>query len=282
MPSITIPASLDDIEMTAKLSITPEGMTATRTALVDFDEYKAAVNLMFGSLGVVGGVLIPIIGANTWPGIPFLRATSVDVEYFGKCVASDWELGPVAEHVKLTIGYSTKDQGDDDDNHDQPEDEVWLIQSVDYNCDIITIPVKVESVLEVSAHTPRGDTPAHTVSREVKKFIRIPTVTYTGTLPAVREPKWDTINAKVGKINTDVIFRGPAGTVLFDGLNGEREARNLDAVRMWKIATKMIYQRHGWNKVLHPDTLEWVDAAALNGGNRPYESTTLRDILKAS
>lgn len=239
-------------------------ITGTRVAEVNFDEAAAAVRYFLGAIVIASGGQEIIYPGDPWPGFPTLIATSVALKPMGKTEnAVDWssEIIPHAR-ARLTIQYSTPTWGESSGGSGGPEGEPYIVEDVDYSCEVLSVPVKV---------TDGSNT------KEIKRHFRIPTITYTITIPKMRSPDWSLIRNLSGKVNSVEVFGGAAGTVLFDGPKLGREFMP-DGANAWKATYKFIYNEKGWNKQLHPDTLTWVDLAALSGSNKMYTEADLRQL----
>lgn len=273
LPVYNAPASLVEIEGSGDVEITPEGLRGTRKAVVNYADLNSALVFLLG--GIVKTDNNEVINtAQPWPGIPQLMVESIRATPAGKTGNSSWSSGVIpCTYYKLELQYTTaafQSQNSQDNEKETPENEDYLIQEVDYSCDTIVIPVKVTDT----------NASAQTSTRETKVYVRLPRVEYTATIPKVRSPKFSTILDLNGKINTKVVFGGAIGTVLFDGpkLSNTISSMNDPA---WKFAMKFIYNPKGWNKTLHPETLKWVDATALDGGTQKlYESGDLSLLWK--
>jgi len=250
---------------------------------------------------VIYGNAAYIVGRQNWPGVPALLVDSVTVEGLGKMLNSSWAYGPRYKWAKVTVDYKIPEHEDDKNDDGQPA--TYLIESLDYNVEIAVIPVQVvddvdkkkieedaaafkeriknlPSSNEDGSPFPIPPNPANIEPKKktVKRHIRIPTVTYTVTIPRAGFLPNEQIQAAVGKVNSKQIFGAAPGTVLFDGPNAERESQFLTA-RTWKIKYNFIYQPFGWNNILHPDTLKWVPCIAAGSDNPPYESYNLANVV---
>jgi len=294
---------IDEIKGSGPISITQKGITASRIARCRWDDWPQVVSDLMGVLIVFGNNAM-IIGTQTYPGLPALLVDSVEISGMGKMLNSSWGWGPRYDYAKLDIAYKVPEFQDDKDENGQPA--TYLIESLDYSVEIATVPVKVPDVVNKkkveedagdalerayaaqvanSQNPPPGATPPEPANDDkekktkiVKRHIRIPTITYTVTIPKSRILPADQIRLNVGKVNKSSIFGGPRGTVLFDGPNAERESAFLGD-RTWRIKYQFIYQPHGWNNMLNPETLKWVPCIAVGADNAPYEFADLKKIF---
>lgn len=273
MPSIGVakPSSLKDIEGSGTLDIGDGTATGTRLAEVDDAELGQAIQWLLGDVYIAPSGTEQVLNADEWPGIPYLRANKIAVSGIGTfCATSrEWEEGISYEKWKLSISYKTAEYNEEDDESDGgPEDATHLIQSLDYGVEILSVPMKIGS-----SSTPLAD------RKDAVRHIRLPTIIYQATIPKVRRPDWNAVRTKVGCVNSDIIFGGAVGTVLFDGPHAEREIK-IFSKPFWKVSYKLIYNKHGWNKQLNPDSLLWEDAWDKAAGTTPpYESAALRPLL---
>lgn len=260
------PASLVEVGgETGRLNFGEGRISGVRVGEVIYSELFDAVRHLLGAIVIASGGEEIIYPGDEWPGIPNLVASSVSVEPRGKSGETD-DWGTVLPHARarLTVNYSTPNWGSNTGGSGGPEDEPFMIEDVDYSCETLSVPVKL---------TDGSNT------KETKRHFRIPTITYTVEIPKLRNPNWALINSLNGKVNTQTVFGGPAGTVLFDGPKIGREV-HLVGEYAWKAKYKFIYNRFGWNKQIHPDTLTWVDVTAVASANKLYETADLRDLWK--
>jgi hypothetical protein len=260
------PSSLVEIQGSGKLTFGESSASGTRIAVVDAAQLFPAINFLMGYVYVdLSGKQVRL-GADKWPYLPSLACTSVEVEPHGAMGLNgvgDWQnLGPYYEKAKLTVKYETLKYDEENDSNN-PEDITFMTQELDYSCDILTVPMKVGS----GASAPT-----------VNRHIRLPLITYTITIPQVVTPPWNLFNSLVGMVNDSTLFGGEPGTVLFDGPKVSRTVTLLGS-KAWQVVLKLIYNRHGWNKTLNPNTLVWENAKDKQSGNTPpYESGPL-DLL---
>lgn len=256
------PASMKEVEGSGELNYSAEGLTGTRKAVVLGTDLNHAIGFLLGATQKTTTnetVVLP----QPWPGIPSLFVESIRAYPEGKSGLSTWTNAVLpSTRYRLDIAYrSLSLQGLSGDDKEKPENVDYLIQEVDYSCETVIVPVKVT------------DTNASAVSttREVKHYIRLPKVEYSVTIPKVRYPKFDVIQDLNGKINSKVVFGGAIGTVLFDGPKLSNTISSISDPA-WKFMCKFIYNKFGWNNVLHPETLKWVAAGSIDGGTtKPYD-----------
>lgn len=289
-----------EIAGSGKLAITQEGMTGTRIARCDWDKWPATCVALMGTPIFFAGFM-QVVGRQSWPGIPYMLVDSVDVEGMGRMRKSTWDAGPRYDYAKLTINYQVPKSEDDKDENGQPA--VFLIESLDYSVDVAVVPVQVvdevdKEKMEKEAKDlfnnqpssnadgePVEPQPVEAFQREprkksVKRHIRIPTITYSTTMPRLPQLPGAAIREAVGKVNKKSIFGGKPGTVLFDGPQAERESAFFTQ-RTWRVSYKFIYQQFGWNNQLHPDTLNWVPAKGIGSDNDPYQYYDLKKLFPA-
>lgn len=288
---------IDELAGSGKLNISGDGMGATRLARCHWNNWPAAVLSLMGVPVWYGGTLM-IIGRQSYPGIPYLQVDSVDVEGMGTMYSSSWSAGPSYRYGKLSITYKTPDEEDNKDENGSPG--TYLIESLDYSVEVAVVPVLVadhadkdklkadaDFILKNYVSSNPDGSPApipippaakEAKKKTVKRHIRIPTITYTTTLPRLPILPHAEIRNSIGRLNKTSIFGGKPGTVLFDGPNAERESVFFTR-RFWRCTYKFMYQPFGWNKTLHPDTLKWVEAKALGSDNNPYEYAELKKLF---
>lgn len=264
----TPPSSLEEIEGSGEVTYGRDGITGARKARVLTSEVSSAI------LYLMGGILQTtkneiVYTPQTWPGNPLLVVDSIRTTPWGRSGLSSWSSAVLPhQYTKLEIEYRTNQFQRNDNDKEVPENEDYLIQEVDCSCDTLIVPVKVTDT----------NASAETTVKEVKQYIRLPKIVFNVTIPKVRFPKFNIIFDLNGKINTATVFNGAPGTVLFDGpkLSNTISSQNDPA---WKFDMSFIYNRFGWNKTLHPETLKWVDANALDGGtSKMYEEGDLRRL----
>lgn len=289
-----------EIQGSGKLSIGQDGMTGTRIARCNWAVWPSTVVALMGTPIFFNGFM-QVIGRGSWPGIPYLLVDSVEVEGMGRMRKSNWAFGPSYDYAKLSINYQTPKNEDDKDENGQPA--VFLIESLDYSVEVAVVPVLVvdevdkekikKEAKDLFENQPSSDSssdpvepkPIESFNREpkkktVKRHIRIPTISYTTTMPRLSQLPAAAIREAVGKINNKSIFGGKPGTVLFDGPSAERESAFFTQ-RFWRVTYKFIYQQFGWNNQLHPDTLKWVPAKGVGSDNDPYEYFNLKNLFPA-
>ena len=296
---------IDEIQGSGRLSISQNGMTGIRIARCAWNNWPGAVLGLMGTPVWYNG-FIAILGRESWPGLPGLLVDSVDVEPLGTMINSGWYDGPSYNYAKLTINYKVNEAEDNKDEKGEPG--TWLIEKLDYSVEVAVIPVQVvdeadkkklerdaaaELAIYLAAPTSNADgSPAPVMPKPIpaadrvpkkktlKRYVRIPTITYTTTMPKVPFLPGGVIQEGIGRINSKPIFGANVGTVLFDGPSAERESIFFTQ-RFWRIEYKFIYQPFGWNNTLHPDTLKWVAAKAVGADNDPHEYYDLRNLFPA-
>lgn len=283
-----LPPSLVEMEDTMKMSFDEEqGITGTRRAEVSTPELAKAIKAMLGTV-----FINPLTGQQTrygadqWPGLPRLRAYHVETRPIGRTGNTPWDYGLFTSKTELTVQYRISPYGepdDEDDEREHPEDQVFCEQEIDYHCEILTVPVKTTittTEITASSSSSGGGSTTTTTDTVSKKNIRIPTMTYTLTIPKLLKPDYALMNDIQGKVNTVKIFGGAAGTVLFEGPKLSNTVMAFGD-KAWKLVLKFIYNRHGWNNTLDPQTLTWVPAVSLDpNATPPYETADLRKLFK--
>lgn len=290
---------IDEINY-ASVQIGQDGLSGTRYPRCRWEDWPAVVTGLMGTPVFFGGLFM-LLGRQNWPGMPTLKVDNVTVKGMGATVASTWYAGPNYEFAELTVNY--KVPKDEDDKNENGDAATYLVEELDYSVEIIQVPVQVvdqqdlaklqkdadELFAEQAKRLPSSDEQGNpiplppkpivqpqAVKKTVKRNIRIPTITYKTTIPRLVELP-DKIQSHVGKINNRKIFGGAPGTVLFDGPSASRESAFFTQ-RFWKVDYQFIYQPHGWNNILHPDTLKWVPAKGVASDNDPYEHADLRKL----
>lgn len=290
---------IDEIEP-ATITIGQDGMNGTRVARCRWEDWTQTVLDLMGTPVFYGGAFY-LLGRQNYPGIPTMLVDSVTVKGMGATRKSTWGQGGRWTYGNLTINYKIPKSEDDKDENGDPA--TYLVEELDYNVEIIQVPVKVvdqqdlaklrknaeqlwqEQVRQAPSSNadgspaplpPRPIVNPEAVMKTVKRNIRIPTITYKTTMPRLPVLP-DKIQSHVGKINNRQIFGGALGTVLFDGPSASRESAFFTQ-RFWKVDYQFIYQPHGWNNILHPDTLQWVPAKGVASDNDPYEYADLRKL----
>lgn len=258
------PSSLVEKEGSGRLSFAEDSASGTRQAVVDASQLFDAVRFLMGIVYVDSSGNEYRLGADQWPGLP-LRCVSVDVEPHGEMLNADWQTGPAYAKALLNLKYEAPKfkEEEDGENNTDPEDVTFMIQDLDYSCEILTVPMVVGI----------GDLEDRV---EGKRNIRLPMCTYTLTIPKVKLPKWNLFQDYVGTVNEFEIFGGAPETVLFDGPKAGRTVTLLGD-KAWQVVLKMVHNKHGWNNTLNPDTLLWEPARdKLTGLVPPYEVNDLR------
>lgn len=257
------PSSLIEIAgESGRMNFSQGRITGTRVAEVDWSQLQDAVKYLLGAIVIATGGEEIIYPGDVWPGFPNLVASAVDVKGMGKTSNSEWETIIPHTRARLEVQYTTPQYNSESGGSNGPQADPYIIESLDYACEVLSIPVKLDD---------GGNT------KEVKRHFRIPTIIYNLELPTIKNPNWSLIRDLSGQINSVAVFGGAVGTVLFDGPKLSREVMT-DGTYSWKAIYKFIYNKFGWNKQIHPETLEWVSVAALSGGNLPYESGDLRQL----
>jgi hypothetical protein len=262
----TPPSSMIELEGSGKLTINSSGVSGNRKFRVNYSDLNHALGFLLGAINQTSSDEI-VDKPQPWPGIPSLLVDDIEAVPTGQNGNSSVANSVIpSEYYRLEVNYKTAayeqlSQGD----KEKPENEDYLIQEVDYSCDTVIVPMKLTST--------KYDTTSST--REIKHYIRLPRIEYSVTIPKVRFPSFSLIQELNGKINNKVVFGGAIGTVLFDGPKLSNTIGTLTDPA-WKFNMKFIYNPKGWNKQLHPETLEWVAVSAIDGGTRvPYESADL-------
>lgn len=286
---------IDEVQGSGKFQISSDGMTGTRICRSLWANWPSVVLDLMGT-PVLFGQTIVWVGRGSWPGIPTLQVETIEVEGQGKSLKSNWEDGPKYDFAKFTIGYKIPEFEDNKNEAGQPAQ--YLIESLDYSVELAVVPVmtvdnvdttktdnpdaypyyKTEPILaEEPAAPPAAAVPTKATT---KRHVRIPTITYTVTMPRLATIPHSTMQASLATVNKTKLFGGQPGTVLFDGPQADRESAFFSA-RYWRLTYKFIYQRFGWNMQLDPNTLKWVPAQALGAENAPYPARELRDLFPA-
>lgn len=260
-----MPSSLVEVTHQARLTFGDGRISGTRVGEVAYEHLYSAIKYLLGAVVIASNGAEIIYPGHLWPGIPNLIASSVNVEFMGTTdSAADWDTITPHTRARLTVSYSTPNWGSQTGGSSSPENSDLLVEDVDYSCETLSVPVKLTD----------GSN-----AKETKRHFRIPTITYTVEIPKMRNPDWALINSLNGKVNTKTVFGGAPGTVLFDGPKVNREI-HLVGEYAWKAKFKFIYNRFGWNKQIHPDTLNWVDVTAVASANKLYETADLTDLWK--
>lgn len=284
----------------ASVTIGQDGLSGTRYPRCRWQHWPQVVTDLMGVPVYFAGMFM-LLGRQTWPGMPTLKVDSVTVKGQGATVASTWFNGPTYEWAELTVNY--KVPKDEDEKNENGEPATYLVEELDYSVEVIQVPVQVvdkqdlaklqkdadAAWAEIAKATPSSDDQGNpvplppkpivqpqAVKKTVKRNIRVPTITYKTTMPRLIELPAK-IRPHVGKINKKKIFGGAPGTVLFDGPSASRESAFFTQ-RFWKVDYQFIYNPHGWNNILHPDTLKWVPAKGVASDNDPYEYADLREL----
>lgn len=259
------PSSLCEIAHESGHMTFGEGrISGVRVAEVDWAQMIDAVKYFLGAIVLAPDGVEIVYPGDEWPGVANLLAASVTVKPMGKTGNSEWSSIIPATRARLTINYETSAWGSQTGGSTSPENEPYLIESVDYSCEILSVPVKLTD----------GSN-----AKEVKRHFRIPTITYVVEIPKIRKPNFSTIADLSGKVNSTTVFGGAAGTVLFDGPKLNREIHQTGDYA-WKAVYKFVYNKHGWNNQPHPDTLAWVPHTAVASANVMYESADLTQLWK--
>lgn len=216
------------------------------------------------------------IGAERHPLAPWMQVAKVGIKGVGRLSTGSWSSGIQYEQAQLTIEYDVpKYDDEEDDEDDNPEDKNYLTQQVDASCDIITAPMAVTETYTRKSY-PYGSV---TSTRQIIKHIRVPTVSYKLTQHSVTSPSWTDYHDKIGKVNSVAMLNGAVETVLFDAMSARREVTSRGN-RAWQIDLTFIYHPHGWNNVLHPESLTWVAAESVEkSGSKPYQSANLSTLI---
>ncbi len=290
---------IDEID-SPSIQIGQDGMTGTRTARCHWDNWMRVVLDLMGTPVFSNGSFF-LLGRDSFPGIPTMMVDSVSVKGMGATRKSTWASGSRWTYANLTVQYKVPKDEDEKDENEDPA--TYLVEELDYSVEIIQVPVKVvdkqdvaklqkdadelwaEQAAKLPSSNPDGSPTAippkpvvngEAVAKTIKRNIRIPTITYKTTMPRLFKLP-DKIQGTVGKVNNRKIFGGAPGTVLFDGPSASRESAFFTQ-RFWKVDYQFIYQPHGWNNILHPDTLKWVPAKGVASDNDPYEYADLRKL----
>lgn len=276
---------------TGRFQISQDGMTGTRIARCYWADWPTVVINLMGTPVVFGQTVI-WVGRQHWPGIPALQIDTVDVEGLGKQLSSTWEDGPRFEYAKVTAQYKVPEFEDNEDENGNPAQ--YLIESLDYSVELMVVPVLTVDNVDTAKMAREGqydyrETPilneapqnlsgSPQLKAQQKRHIRVPTITYTVTMPRLATIPHSTMQASLATVNKTKIFGGEPGTVLFDGPQADRESAFFSA-RYWRLTYKFLYQRFGWNKQIDPNTLKWVPAQALGAENAPYLIREHRDLF---
>lgn len=269
----TPPPSLLEIQGSGELDYGADGLTGRRKGRVLASELTHAIGYLLGAVRPTSGGYQDVDLPQAWPGIPALMIDHIRATPHGKSGLSSWS-STVLPHqfYMLEVEYKSLSLQGGGGNNDQekPENEEYLLQEVGYSCETIIVPLKVTDT----------DAAAATSTKEVKHYIRLPKIEYTATIPKVRRPNFSLIQDLNGKINSKKVFGGAVGTVLFDGPALSNTISSIGDPS-WKFVMKFIYNKHGWNKMLHPVTLKWVNAGSVDGGTQKmYETADLTQLWK--
>lgn len=272
MALVPKPASLIEVEGSGVVTIGADGMTGRRIGRCLSTEMAQAVGYIFGAITKTSDNE-RYTEAQAYPGFPSLKAMAITCSPWGRTGNSSWESAVLpSQYQKLEIEYKTVDYQVPGQEKENPENEEYMIQDVNYTCETIIVPVKVTDTNHSSA----------TSTRLVSQYIRLPKIEYKVTIPKVKFPKFSIIQELSGKVNTVPVFGGAFGTVLFDGPKLSNTISSLGDPA-WKQEMTFIYNRFGWNKTLHPETLKWVSALSPDGGvNLMYEQADLSRLWRRS
>jgi hypothetical protein len=270
----TPPSSLIEIQGSGELDYGADGLVGRRKGRVTAAQLNHAIGYLLGAVLPTSGGYQQVSLPQSWPGIPSLMIDHVKATPHGKSGANTWSDAVLPhQFYMLDVEYksmSLQSGGGGEDQQEKPENEEYLLQEVGYSCETIIVPLKV---------TDTDATPA-TSTKEVKHYIRLPKIEYTATIPKVRRPNFSLIQDLNGKINSKRVFGGAIGTVLFDGPSLSNTISSIGDPS-WKFVMKFIYNKHGWNNMLHPVTLKWVAANSIDGGaEKMYQSADLTQLWK--
>lgn len=263
------PSTLQEKDGSGKLTFTDNIATGSRIAVVEAAQLFAAVKFLMGDVYISSTGNQVRLGADRWPGLERMMCLSVSLTPHGMMSNSDWDQGPYYEKAILDIAYGIP-TWEEDDASDSPEDITFLTQSLDFNCEILTIPTKVRK--------SEGDASLGYI--DSTRTIRLPTITYKMGLPKVKKPNWTAIQDACGRVNNAPLFGAPAEYVLFDGPHVDRTLSLLGS-RAWKAEYMFIYNPHGWNNVYNDQTGQWVPRRDENGAVvKDYESADIGSLLR--
>lgn len=215
---------------------------------------------------VIGDFVIhPPRGAM--PGRPWLLTDS--------CTISPWDSGtvggdpsvPSAAWGKASITFKTFENEDEDEE----DPDTFLTHKISIGAEFMTLPQQVVTWSSES----EGSDPEPSKSEDVPFSILIPTVEHQFTWRTVINPPFSVIKKTIGHVNKKVIFGAGAETLLFLGVDAQREFTST-GLQPWTLDYRFTERRlidsggteRGWNHFFRPSTGAW--SIPLVNGKKVY------------
>ncbi|HEY4313213.1 MAG TPA: hypothetical protein VGN12_27425 [Pirellulales bacterium] len=252
------------------------GMYATRILRCNWSDANALCRELLGVIEFVAGVP-NFVNPLTAPGLQYLIVNQIDVEPFdGDSPDGDTELtlGTTASTYEgvgamVTAQYKTMDLNQDQNRPNIPDGTYLSIREtlgVEYQ----TLPGR--TWVWTSNSQPLPD--------DVAAGMIIPTGQIVANWSRVAQPPDITVENARGKVNTSTFIGRAAGTVLFLGMNKNRQFQFDDSNSgLYDLEYSFSINNKGWNKFYDPARGDWFTIKATIGGAPPYASTSFDQLF---
>lgn len=252
-----------------KITIRPDGMTAQRLCLVEFNTWEADL----ASVGVS-------IGAS-YPGLPEVRCRNIDLEPFGQTQAVGGR-----QYRRVTVDYSTGERA-------QQQEVGHLDERIEFSVDCLVRnggnweESKEEEIAAAcrAAGQERSGQLGQALDAKAEKdktvvreddlaILPVALEVYTFTLTiANMEAYRDKIRKVSGCVNSDKWKSAKPETLRFEGASSEKFIDQQGNER-WRVTIRIAYSGddHTWNQKWNKDKEKWMPIKFKNEPKTLYRA----------
>jgi hypothetical protein len=284
--------TFEEHEGSPTIDIAPGGVAGQRRFVVDWSDWDAFAQEVYGIYRDVGGLVV-VIAPIPFPGNrPWLLPDTMHVEPY----AGSADGSPVTTLSSGTNGYAKAlvtvnyrerfdDRKDHPNNPDVPKG-TYVTYKGDLSAEYSSPPGRTWMWENLAEQLPADVMPA----------ILTPTGNFTLTWRRVLRPPHGVIGRLRGKVNNATFMGAPAGCVLFLGGQLQRDFQPSDDVPIWRIDYRFLEKRSyltngmtavGWNYFFNskPDSgnEHWqriTAAQSVVGNEYPYQSADFNTLFQ--
>ena len=218
---------------------------------------------------VIGGFVLHA-PRRTMPGYPYLFTESIRIEPWDSSVPGGCDDIPSSQWAKASVSYKTIENEDEDEQ----DPETFLTHRISIGAEFLTLPKQA-----ARWHGEEGEEDAEIPKGEDIPFSKlIPTAEHQFTWKQVVSPPFTAIRNAIGKTNSVPIFGAATETLLFLGVDAQREFTS-DGQKPWtldyRFSERLVKDGGirviGWNHAFRPESGKW-EVPKLDG-KKIYDQT---------